>query len=70
MAIKKAWIVCEMDGSVVCDVGGVPQEFKSETAALKRAKEWVLTSSDNEAWVFCLTHVVSRGGDVTIDSVK
>lgn len=60
MAIKPAWIVCGVDGFVVMDEkAGEPQEFKSEAAAVKRAKEWVKAEADSQAWVFRLTHVVS-----------
>lgn len=57
---KRDWIVCTMDGNPICDDEGKALEFSTEKAALKRAKEWVQTSGEEEAWVYCLSHVVSR----------
>lgn len=70
MAIKKAWVVCSMDGMALCGDDGEVQEFKSEASAIKRAKDWVLTSADDEAWIYCLSHVVSRPEEVDIERVK
>lgn len=58
-AILATWIVCGMDGNPLYD-DDKPKEFKSAASALKLAKEHVQFSEDDEAWVFKLSHVVSR----------
>lgn len=68
--IKKAWVVVGMDGNILFDDHGDPQEFKSEAAAIKRAKTHVVNTDNTEAWVFVLTHVVSRSDDATVERVK
>jgi hypothetical protein len=72
MAIKRAWIVCGFDGHPLIDEKtDAPAEFKSEAAAIKRAKDWVKTSGDDEAWIFRLSHVVSRPDvEPTVEAVK
>lgn len=58
---KKVWIVCAMSGDVLYDdKTQQPAEFKTEAAAIKRAKEHVQEDADEEAWVFALSHIVSR----------
>ena len=61
--IKPVWIVCAMTGQVLCDDNNVPQEFKSERAAIKQAGKWTQKSADDEAWVFRLTHIVLSSGE-------
>lgn len=58
--IKTAWIVCGMDTNPTCKDNGDVEEFSTERAAVKRAKLWVQTTEDTEAWIFRLSHVVSR----------
>ena len=71
MTIKATWIVCSMDGTVLCDDRGNPfQEYKTEKDALQRAKWWVNEGSDKEAWVYKLSHVVSRVDGCDIDKVS
>ncbi len=72
MAIKPAWIVCGMDGYVLCGTdASEPQEFSTEARAIKRAREWVANSEDQEAWIFRLSHVVSRPeAEATVEKVK
>lgn len=69
---KVSWIVCSMDGNVLFDPDkDEAQEFSTEKAAIKRAKEWVGTSEDDEAWVYRLSHVVSRPDvEPTVKAVK
>jgi hypothetical protein len=69
--IKVVWIVCDMDGTPLLNEDtGIVREFSSHGAALKVAKEHVNTSQDDEAWVFKLSHVVSRPtGEPIIDVV-
>lgn len=69
--IKASWIVCSMDGNQICKDCGDPEEFSSEKTAIKRAKLWVQTSGDEEAWVFRLSHVVIRPDvEPTVEIVK
>lgn len=71
MAIKKSWVVLGMDGRVLDDMRtGVPGDFSSERSAIKRAKQHVIAACDSEAWVYCITHVVSRPDDAVVDAVK
>jgi hypothetical protein len=70
MAIKPSWIVCSMDNNALCTEHGKVQEFGSEKAAIRRAGEWVKTSEDQEAWVYCLSHVVSRPDAFDVEAVK
>lgn len=59
--IKATWIVCDMEGQPITDNDtGEVREFTSHGAALKLAKQHVQSSQDDEAWVFKLSHVVSR----------
>lgn len=59
MAIKKVWIVeCIEDGPLM-DGNGNAIEFKSESAALKKAKLMV-AGGQEQVLVYGLTHVVSR----------
>jgi hypothetical protein len=60
-----------MDGSALfADNGNEPQSFSTEKAAIARAEDWVKKSSDNEAWVYKLTHVVSRSSETKSESAK
>jgi hypothetical protein len=69
--IKPVWIVCDMEGNVLTDDTGEHREFKTEKAAIKRAKQWIGESADDEAWVYRLSHVVSRPAiDPDVDVVK
>lgn len=69
--VKAAWVVSSMDLCILCDDHGEPQEFATEKAALKKAKEWVQTSEETEAWVFKLSHLVSRPDtEPTVEAVK
>lgn len=71
MGYERAWVVCSMDGMVLCnEKTGDPQEFKTERSALKLAREWVKNSSDEQAWVFRLSHVVSRSDEVKVEEVE
>jgi hypothetical protein len=57
--IKVVWIVTGQDNAPFGS-SGVIEEFSTERTAIKRAKLWVQTSEDTEAWIFRLSHVVSR----------
>jgi CheY-like chemotaxis protein len=69
---KATWIVCGMDGYILCDTNrSKPQEFSTEARAIKRAREWVANSEDQEAWIFRLSHIVSRPDtEATVEKVK
>lgn len=58
--IKATWVVCGMDGYILCGATNDPEEFRTEAAALKRAKQHISTHEDDEAWVYRLSHLVSR----------
>jgi hypothetical protein len=72
MTIKKDWMVCDMENTPLYDEDlGEPETFSTEKAAIKRAKEHVQTSQDSEAWVYCLSHVVSRPDtEPVVEAVK
>lgn len=68
----RTWVVCGMDGYPLTDEKtDKPKEFKTEKAAVARAKEHVSTTQDDEAWIYLLSHVVRRPtGDPLVDVVK
>ena len=69
--IKCTWIVCSMDGVPLAGKNGETEEFTTETRALKRAGQWVRESSESEAWVYRLSHVVSRpDADPIVEAVR
>ncbi len=57
---KVTWIVLGMDGFPLADAVGNTIEVGTEKAAIKHAKNHVRTHEDCEAWIYRLSHVVSR----------
>lgn len=57
---KATWIVCGMDTFPLCNDKGAVVEHTTEDKAVKAAKLHVQTHEDCEAWVFRLSHIVSR----------
>ena len=70
--IKKDWVVIgDVTGPEWDEKLEAPKEFWSLKTALTRAKVMVQTTENTEAWVYGLSHVVSRPtNDPIIDVVK
>jgi hypothetical protein len=70
--IKKSWLVCGDITDIEFDEKTqAPKEFTSVKAAISRAKLMVQTTENTEAWIYVLSHVVSRPtSDPIIDVVK
>lgn len=72
MTTKPTWIVCGMDGFPLTNPRtDRAYEFTKHGPAIKLAKEHVRTSQDDEAWVYRLSHIVSRPtGELDVEVVK
>ena len=59
MTIKPSYIITNMD-IVPHEIDCFPAEYATEAKALKAAKEKLAVSSEEEVWVWRLSHIVSK----------
>ncbi len=58
--IKATFLVTDMDLAPSYNEEAYYCEHKTEKAALAKAKEMLAAGSDDEVWVWRLSHIVSR----------
>jgi hypothetical protein len=70
MSIKPTYIITGMDFQNIAYDDGEAFELKSETAAVKAAKETIATLADyDQVWIWRLSHVVSKESNVEVKEV-
>lgn len=58
MTIKPSYLVTDMNFSAI-DPDGMTREVRSESAAIKKAKDVLVSANGDEVWIWKLSHVVS-----------